>query len=241
MQKQVKTFSASLDVSKGERAVVAKISVEVCDRQGEVVRVDGINSKDYEANPLLCWQHDYTLPPIGKCESLKRVGDALVAKFIFAERPDNHPTDCEWLPDVAFDLYQQGAMNGFSIGFVPVEIRHATNADRERWGDETQRIIGKCNLLEVSAVTLPANPEAVSVLVSKGMLQRVRARELFNIDLPDEPREPVGAVVNRVIEPEQPEVRRVHHLLGRREPDRKTIERLVRKSIRKMQGFIYED
>lgn len=196
MEKLLKAFAAECKVNEGERAVVAKITTACCDRDGEVLIPDGLNSKDFEKNPVVFWQHKYDLP-VGKCTSIKRDGDSVIAKTVFAERPADHPQGQEWLPDTLFSLYQQGVLKGFSIGFQPTEGRPATAADLKHYGPDCRKVFSKFNLLEYSAVSLPANQEAVALAVSKGtvsaetakmicdgMVTMNEVRKSLNIDIP---------------------------------------------------------
>lgn len=177
--------SESMTVNDGERAVVAKICVPIVDRDGEVVMPQGCVSKDYEMNPVVFYCHDSKTPPVAKCVSLKRANDHLMAKCVFASRPDNHVG--EWLPDTLFSLYQQKVLNAFSVGFVPIEERVATKGDREVYGMNCKRVFSKWNLLEYSVVPIPANQGALAVAVSKGIVTASRVKELFGVDVEDAP------------------------------------------------------
>jgi len=176
-----KAFSADVAVADGERAVTATITTAVCDRDGEVVIPAGVNSKEYEKNPVLLLQHSYWGMPLGKCVALRREDERIVAKFVFASRPENHPADEEWMPETVFSLFQQGVLRAFSIGFIPTETRPANDRDVEKFGGATRRVISKSKLLEVSVVTVPANQEAVATAVSKG-LSEATAKALFGYE-----------------------------------------------------------
>jgi len=166
-----KRFSADIEVVDGERAVVARISTASLDRDKEVLLPSGMDAKDFEKNPTVFFQHDYYRLPVGKCVALKRDGDAIVAKTVFAERPATHPSNLEWLPDTLLSLYQQKVMNAFSVGFEPREVRQPTKRDMEAFGEDCQRVYSKWSMYEYSAVTLPANQDAVAMAVSKSFKQ----------------------------------------------------------------------
>lgn len=179
-----KSFVAEIEVEEGERAVVATITTASVDREGEVVIPDGVKTTEFmNGGPgTVFWQHDYNVP-IGKCVKIKRDGDRLVAKTVFASRPATHPEGKEWLPDTLFDLYRQKVIKGFSIGFQPLEVRNATTRDKTLYGESCERVFSKTSLIEFSGVTVPANSDAVALAVSKGIVSKSAAKALFNLDV----------------------------------------------------------
>ena len=177
-----KTLSASIRKAAGKASTfTATITTDSVDRDGEVVIPAGMNSKDYEKNPVLLYEHD-ALKPIGKMLRMKRAERAIEAEFALAPRPEGHAGD--WLPDTVAALLDFGALNTMSIGFMGMEARPATKADTERFGDGVRRVYGKWKLLEVSVVSLPANQDAIVTAVRKGLVSR-EAVKPFGITVPD--------------------------------------------------------
>ena len=121
----------------GERSDVSWISTEDPDRQGEVVIARGLNDSQFQLNPIVTMQHAYWMPPVGKSLWRKRVKDgALVgikAKTQYHQRPDAWPADCDWPPDVAFTLVQNGLLCGKSVGFLPTKARRPTEEEIDKW------------------------------------------------------------------------------------------------------------
>lgn len=194
---QHKAFSADVSVVDGERAVMAKISTIAVDRDGEVLIPQGCNTKDYEKNPIVTWMHDYYSLPVGKIAAIKRDAESVSAKIVFASRPENHPADEEWFPDVVFSMYQQKVLSAFSVGFDPIESRPSTDRDLEKYGAGCRRVINKWTLFEVGCVTIPCNQEAVAMAVSKGFIPQETAEKCFTkseepVETPAEaPQEPM--------------------------------------------------
>ena len=177
---QHKAFSTDVKLSADDtRTVVATINTAAVDRDGEVVVPMGCNAKDFEANPVVPLMHSYYGLPVARCVALQKTQDAVVAKIRFADRPEGHPADAEWVPDTLYSLYKQGVMNAFSVGFLPTETRPASDRDVEKYGPGCRRVIGKWKLLEVSCVPIPCNPEAVAQAVSKGYVTQATADKLF--------------------------------------------------------------
>ena len=182
-----KHLQASIRKAAGKASTfVATITTDSVDRDGEVVVPAGMNSKDYERNPVLLYEHD-VLKPIGKMLKMRRMDRGIEAEFALAPRPDTH--DGEWLPDTVAALMDFGALNTMSIGFLGLEARPASKADTERYGQGVRRVYGKWKLLEVSVVSVPANQDAIITAVRKGLCSRAAAKAL-GVIVPEAP-EPI--------------------------------------------------
>ncbi len=147
------------------------ITTSAVDRDQEVVVPSGMNSKDYERNPVLLYAHDPN-KPIGKMLTMRRGESSIDADFVLAPRPESH--EGEWLPDTIGSLMRFGALNGVSIQFAPIDggMRRATKADTEKYGAGVKTVYSKWKLLEVSVVSIPANQDALISAVSKGICTR---------------------------------------------------------------------
>ena len=179
-----KTLQATITKAAGRpSSFTATITTDSIDRDGEVVIPAGMNSKEYEANPVLLYEHDVQRP-IGKMVALKRGDRDIKAEFALAPRPDNHVG--EWFPDTVASLMEFGALNTMSIGFLGTEMRPANKADIERFGSGVKRVFGKWKLLEVSVVSIPANQDAIITAVRKGLVSKSAALR-FGITVPDSP------------------------------------------------------
>ena len=154
------------EVDEKERTITAFISTESLDRQGDIMRASGAQLAAYKKNPVVLWAHNYTTPPIGKNLWIKKVKDkpGLIAKTQFA--------DTEFADEI-FRLYQGKFLNAWSVGFLPLESKALEN---ENGG--SGRDIAKWELLEYSAVPVPANPEALQLAVQKGIIGETLAKEL---------------------------------------------------------------
>lgn len=153
MEKQTihKIFNAKVK-DLGEGKLEAIISTDDIDRHGEIVDINGIDIKNYEKNPVVMWAHDYSLPPIGKTLSLtkEKIGKKMVLKTVM-----EFATGVSDLAREVYNLYKGGFMNAFSIGFIPLEEEGNTYTESE--------------LLEYSAVPIPANPNALLLAKAKGI------------------------------------------------------------------------
>jgi len=153
----------------------ATITTATLDRDGEVVIAQGMDATEYERNPVLFWNHDYTLP-VGKCSLLTRTPTSIVGNFEFAERPSDYTGD--FFPDFVRAVVGQGVVRGVSIGYNAVDggTRRATPEDRKRYGDGVHTVFSKWKLIEVSVAPLQCNPDALISAVRKGAVNPEHAK-----------------------------------------------------------------
>lgn len=135
-------------------------STSKIDRDGEVISVDGWDLKNFKKNPVVLPSHMYYEPAIGKAKvSIKE--SQLIFKIEFPEAGINP------VADVYRGLYKGGFMKGSSVGFRPIEWQWGTGEKDPR------RTFLKQELLEISLVSIPANPEAL--VTEKGIDSAVKA------------------------------------------------------------------
>lgn len=135
------------DVNKTFLAVA---STEDEDRDKDVIRLAGWDLANFKKNPVLPWGHNYYEPSVGKAVMIKK--DNQKKRLIFKPQFDKDDEKAMLI----FNKYKNGYLNTFSVGFLPKEFK---------WRDEDDRWYGgreftKQELLEISPVTVPANPHA---------------------------------------------------------------------------------
>lgn len=126
-----------------EKGLVAVASTAVEDRHGEVVEVGGWDLKNFKKNPVLLWGHQHEIPAVGIAKNIRITGEGKKQALTF--EPVFHEAT-EFARAIKAMYEDLGVLNSFSVGFMPVDIdgNHYT----------------KQELLEISAVNVPANPEA---------------------------------------------------------------------------------
>ena len=133
-----------------ETSMTFVISTEEVDRHGDVVLAPGWKLDAYLQNPVFLWAHDYSRPVIGRARAVWPEPGQLMARMEFA------PT--EFAREVAA-LYRSGYQQAVSVGFRPIRYE-------ERRDERTGAFLGirflEQELLEVSAVPVPANRHALS-------------------------------------------------------------------------------
>ena len=139
---------------------------ETVDRMGDIIRVDGWQFENFRANPVFMPWHDYRAAPVG--QALDVYVDTVKAKaasskrkrvrfvILFATEEENP------LAETMFRLYQGGFMRATSVGFRPMQVKRPDDEEREKLGMGNMGVIyEKQELLELSGVSVPANPAAL--------------------------------------------------------------------------------
>lgn len=159
MQRELKGL---LEVRDGE--IVGIASTADPDRDGEVIVQSGWDLKNFLDNPVILAHHNYHNFPIGKAIDIAIKDGKLMFKMAFSQATEEAKQ--------AYALVKEGILSAFSVGFIV----------RER-DDNDQNIIKKAELLEISLVTVPANPRAI--VYAKSMKGNDLAAELCAIWLLD--------------------------------------------------------
>lgn len=160
----VKQFIATdVMVDTNERTVTATITTSAVDRFGEVVVSGGANLENFLKNPVVLWVHNSHDLPIGKALWLRKLKNKIVAKIQFAAKEVNE------FAEQVFQMYKAGFLKAFSIGFRPdFDKTRAPNLEDIKKNPEwasAHRVFFGWELLEFSAVPVPANPEALASAV----------------------------------------------------------------------------
>lgn len=123
-------------------------SSESMDREGDIIKASGWQTDNFNRNPVLLWAHNVheLRPPIGKVKRLWVEDDRLMFQPEFDLEDE--------FAAAIYRKYKKGYLNSFSVGFLPIERDGKTYLAQE--------------LLEISAVPVPANADANVALRSKG-------------------------------------------------------------------------
>ena len=147
-------------------------STATVDRYHEIIEPAGWRLDSYRRNPVFQNAHNYgdILFTLGKALSteVRTVGggQALCQRIQFA-------TEVNPVARIAYGLYKGGFLNAVSVGFIPlrwedggasVTSADAAAAPRRRYLEQ--------ELLEVSAVAIPANPDALALGLKSGAITK---------------------------------------------------------------------
>ena len=148
-----------------DRPLTVVASDESVDRYGDVVRASGWDLVAYKRNPVFLWAHDYTRTPIGRSEWIGVDDTRLLATVSFAPTPFAQEVET---------LYRQRYLRAVSVGFRAKAFAFRKNAQGQAEGIEYT----KQELVEISAVPVPANAQALARALDGG-LATPRMRSLF--------------------------------------------------------------
>ena len=147
----------------GTVTVIASAPTE--DRMDDIVEAPWKLDR-FKANPVIQWAHRYDIPPVGRATSVT-VEDGLLMATIEFDEADTNP-----LGQTVASQMRRGFLNAVSVGFAPGETidRRSLPEDDPRHNDRGLVFRGS-ELLEISVVPIPANPDPRSAAE--------RARELL--------------------------------------------------------------
>jgi len=170
--KQFITKLRSIDEKNRILTLVA--STEAVDRYGDIIRVKGWKLANYMKNPVFLWGHRSSDPPIGRSVRVwtETNPPALVHDIQFATK-DVYP-----FADTIYKLYKGKFLNATSVGFMP--LSEPTPAYDEEGNLTGGQEFTNQELLELSAVSIPANPEALGRALDSERLNAILA-ELFEV------------------------------------------------------------
>ena len=110
------------------------------------------------ANPIVPFGHDYTIPPVGRVLDLKVIEGELIAQIEWDDSPENE------LGRIVASQFRRGFLNAVSVGFAPGQvIPRKELPDESPYKSETGNLYRNPELLEISAVPIPAHPDALAL------------------------------------------------------------------------------
>src|SRR4029078_10099363 len=135
---------------------------ETLDRYGEVISASGWRLENYRRNPVFQNAHQY-------CDVIFTLARALITEV----RSDHlyqrieFATDVNPVARIAYGLYKGKFLNAVSVGFVPIRWKDGAASTEPASDGATpaspcRRRYLEQELLEVSAVAIPANPDALA-------------------------------------------------------------------------------
>ena len=143
-------------------------STSTVDRAGDIVEQDW-RLKDFRKNPVILWMHNRMQPPVGRAVKISTGG---------AGKAGQLEMDIEWdteteIGAIVAGQYARGFLHAVSVGFMPgSRVRRAELAEDDPRYQKLPKgtpawmsglVLSRNVLLENSAVTVPANPEALAV------------------------------------------------------------------------------
>ena len=146
---------------KGRTRVIA--STANPDRYDDVVDQSTWKTDRFMRNPVVPWGHDYQIPPVGKVISLSVVEGSLTAEIEWDTSEHNA------LGRLVAAQFEAGFLSAVSVGFRPGRSIARSQMPKESPHYKEAgygMVFYDCELLEISAVVVPANADA---LAAKGL------------------------------------------------------------------------
>jgi HK97 family phage prohead protease len=154
----VEKFASGL----GERQIRIVASDATRDRAGDILDPLGCDLTAYRKNPVILFGHD-ARNPVARAIEIGKTSQSVTAKVQFPNEGDNDESDR------IYRLVKGGTISAVSVGFSPVESTPLRNGGVK---------YTKWELLEISLVSVPCNPNAVVTarsLPDEDIRERARA------------------------------------------------------------------
>lgn len=147
---EVEVRAAKVGVNGEARIIEFICSTEAIDSYGDVVVQDWDLAR-YTKNPVVLFGHNTRDLPIGKSVETVVEDGKLRAKVQFVDEKAN-PFAVQ-----VYESLKQGSLNAVSVGFRPKKVQPG------KVGDKDVYFLSGNELLEISVVPVPANPEALAL------------------------------------------------------------------------------
>ena len=158
LRRQYDSVIESIDENNYE--LTAVVSTDSIDRYGDVIEQGGWDLGNFQKNPVIAWGHDYDQPPVGKAVHIWSEPGKLLMRIRFAVEQYS-------FAKTVFELYRGGYLRAFSVGFIPKKSQQEETKD-----GKIIRRYTELELLEVSAVTVPANQDALALAIKEGAVKQ---------------------------------------------------------------------
>jgi uncharacterized protein len=168
-------------------------SDDTLDRYGEIVSAAGWHLADYQRNPVFQNAHQYgdVIFTLGK--ALITEVRTVAGRQVLFQRIE-FATQANPMARIAHGLYSGGFLNTVSVGFIPLRWQDGDPTVRtpreapdklstlnSQPSTNYRRRYLEQELLEVSAVAIPANPNALALGLKSGAVEKTDLRELSDL------------------------------------------------------------
>lgn len=134
----------------GDDEVEVRVSTAIRARDGHILIPQGAKLDNYRRNPVVLWNHDTDLPPVGRSEDLRIEGEQIISRVKFP------PASISARADEIRGLTKGGFINAVSVGFDPID-GDPIDATKPRAGMQ----FTEWELLEFSFCNVPIDAEAL--------------------------------------------------------------------------------
>jgi hypothetical protein len=181
---------ASIPPGEAGPVIDFRSSDETLDRYSEFITVAGWKLENYRRNPVVQNAHSYS--------SLSdTIGKSLITEIRNREPGTLNPEPGPYLyqrilfgveenpmAKVAYGLYKGGFLNAVSVGFIPLAWENFPDKSSSSSSSSSSSVRRKYleqELVEVSAVSIPANPSALTLAIKSGAVETGDIKELLRL------------------------------------------------------------
>ena len=150
-----KADGLKLDTKPGEPMVFIA-SEESADRAGDIISAAGWQLENFRKNPVFLYMHDREILPLGTWNHVRVEKKQLLASPTWDEE-DEFATKVK-------GKYERGVMRAVSVGF---RVHEFETLPRSETAPDPGVLFTKQELLEISAVIMPAHPNSVRRTLGK--------------------------------------------------------------------------
>ncbi|MFC2084632.1 HK97 family phage prohead protease [Bacteroidota bacterium] len=143
------------EIEKEDRIIKSYVVTNKINRYNRKINPKGIKTDNYSKSPVVLWMHDLE-KVIGKNIWLKADADGMIAKTQFRD---------SGLANEIYHLYKEKYLTSWSVSFTPLSF------DWIMVDGKDVIDVKECELLEYSAVSIPADPDAVSLVLKQGIVK----------------------------------------------------------------------
>ena len=236
MKHVFKTMICKAEASD-DGTITAVASTPDPDRMDDVV-APSWKLDDFRRSPVIMHNHNYEGAVVGKAVEIDLVGDTLMMRVKFDEHESNP------LGQRLANQYREGFMSAFSVGFAPGKVtpRSQLPKDHPAYSEKSAgSYMTENSLLEVSAVSIPANPHALAVRAKRWGLEpeavkmplppasmAPKAKHIINVEETEDTYTITYAKAEHDMEPEEPEAEGYGGYGDDDEDDDRTLRSVVR-------------
>jgi HK97 family phage prohead protease len=155
---EFKSYYADFQVKEFDeeaKVLTFRGTTEDSDRSGDIVVADGGDFKNYSKNPLFLWAHDHSgaTLPIGKALSVDKISGVGADFKIQFDAKDPFAME-------VYRKYKEGYLHAVSVGFIAHKAERRLDDSGEPMWPPAYKYL-EWELLELSGVPIPANPNAL--------------------------------------------------------------------------------
>ena len=144
-------------------------STDQVDRYGDIINQEGWDLDAYRSNPVILFNHNASALPIGKGEVSISADNQLMIDIEFDTDDD--------LGAAIKSKTERGFLHSVSVGFKPIKsIERSKLPTDHRAAGSDGMYFESAELLEVSIVSVPANPQATAAKsMNEGLISEVKS------------------------------------------------------------------